>query len=101
MLRSDLQNLGMSYEGGREGSLSVPVLHVVHPRHWQTCLRCVSCTAWGSGAVLQLVGQVDAHQLFQELNKALLLEIPSFQPVLPMGAIAQEQYPEDLIKSLL
>ena len=36
-----------------------------------------------------------------ELNKALLLEIRVVSQCLPMGVVAQEQYPEDLIKSLL
>lgn len=85
MLRSDLQNLGMNYEGGREGSLSVPVLHAVHPRPWQTCLRRVCRAAWGSGAALQLAGEVDVHRLFQELNKTLLLEIRVFSQCFPWG----------------
>lgn len=62
---SDVQNFGMSYKGGQEGALSVPVLHVVHPRPWRIWLHRVCHAAWCSGAVLQLARQVDVRQLFR------------------------------------
>lgn len=57
LLCSDLQNLRMSYKGGQEGTLSVPALHVVHPRPWGTWLRCVYHAAWCSGQFCRWLGR--------------------------------------------